>query len=115
MTAKRRRPAPRLSPAQIARSAAMLAPSGWLECPACGDEFQPRLRTAARLRDEAPLEPAELAYCEECANELFRGVISTRPAKTYPTGGGCPLEPNPDDGGPWQENNIRHLEDRRAE
>ena len=51
----------------------------------------------------------ERRYCEACANEKYRGVVSTRPAKLYSSGAGCPLEPNAD-AGPWQENNIRAME-----
>jgi hypothetical protein len=52
-------------------------------------------------------------YCFDCYNELAHGQVNTihmHTAKLYPSGAGCPLEPN-NDAGPWQENAIRDMEE----
>ena len=48
--------------------------------------------------------------CGECYRELRFGVIDATPARTFPSGHGCPLEPNQDDSSPYQDNAIRCLE-----
>jgi hypothetical protein len=71
-------------------------------CAACGDEcFGNGEHQPGKWRGKW--------YCWECIEELRDGKISTTPARTYPSGGGCPLEPN-DDAGPWGENAIREME-----
>ncbi len=75
-------------------------------CKACGDAFDwPRRLEMLREAGMTP-KPGEERYCTECANELFRGVIVVSPAKLYSAGRAGPEEPSP-----WQENNVRHLED----
>ena len=69
-------------------------------CLACGD-----VATCYSGRDPSG------AYCKECYDEIFKGVIDATPARLFPSGHGCPLEPS-DDASPWQENVIRELEDR---
>ena len=81
-----------------------------LKCKACGDSFNPSNRAEYLARKDYQGFAGELQYCTECANELFRDVIKTRPAKLYSAGAGCPLEPN-DDSSPWQDNAIRSMED----
>jgi hypothetical protein len=81
-------------------------------CVACGDRTG---RPSARLhhlefRNREPHED-EMLYCEECADEKFRGRLSTEPARLFSPGAGSPLEPSDDDAGPWGENAIRSLED----
>jgi hypothetical protein len=80
-----------------------------MNCKACGDEFDSDQRAEKLKRKGLKLQPGELNYCRECANELFRGKISSRPAKLYSSGSGCPLEPG-DDNNPWGENNVRIME-----
>ncbi len=80
------------------------------KCKACGDPVgcvETRRKELIRLC--LPIFASEVAYCTECADELFRGRLSIRPARLFSAGAGCPLEPN-DDAGPYQENAIRDLE-----
>jgi len=54
----------------------------------------------------------EMMYCRECADELFRDTISSRPAQLFSAGPGCPMEHGgSDDPSPWEENNVRLMED----
>jgi hypothetical protein len=73
-------------------------------CESCGDWIPDAAITGS-------LEDIILAtHCKECGLELAFGIIPKLHAETYPSGHGCPLEPNEDDAGPWQENAIRDLE-----
>lgn len=83
-------------------------------CLACGDSFdsEHRLDTLRRLCIKPAKE--EMKYCLECASEVFRGIVSTTPAKTFYPGRGCPLEGGKhadEDMSPWGENAMRSLED----
>ncbi len=78
-------------------------------CKACGDRFDGSKRAQKLERDGLSLQDGELAYCRTCADEKFRGIVKIQNVNTFPSGGGCPLEPN-DDAGPWGENAIRELE-----
>jgi len=81
-------------------------------CLACGDPTGSTERRMTVLRDEGRWPHRdEWLYCQECADEKFRRRLSSVPARTFPSGSGCPLEPNVDDTGPWGENAIRYLED----
>jgi hypothetical protein len=84
-----------------------------LTCLACGDPVEDKEHRMFTLRSEGrwPHED-EWLYCQECADEKFRRRLAHTPARTFPSGHGCPLEhSNSDDTGPWGENAIRHLED----
>ena len=80
-------------------------------CRACGDIVIVEGRADRVGMRGGVLHVKEFCYCEECANELFRGWISGTPAKTYPSGYGCPMEhEGSDDPSPWQENNVRIMD-----
>ena len=82
-----------------------------MKCKACGDIYDNTARHLEEERYGIVASRAEWVYCRECANELFRGVINTAPAKTFPSGSGCPMEDGRrDDPSPWEENNIRIME-----
>jgi hypothetical protein len=53
-----------------------------------------------------------LTHCLECACEKVFGKVVAGGVFLASSGAGCPLEPN-EDGGPWQENAIRALEEDR--
>ena len=81
-------------------------------CVACGDPTGDRAaRIRALLAEGRWPHQDEWLYCQECADEKFRKKLSAAPARLFSSGGGCPLEPNADDTGPWGENAIRDLED----
>jgi ribosomal protein L34E len=82
-------------------------------CAACGDPTGSMEDRMKSLRDEDRWPHRdEWLYCRECADEKFRRRLSITPARTFPSGGGCPLEwSGSTDAGPWGENAIRHLED----
>ena len=81
-------------------------------CSACGDPTGTKSARMASLRDEGRWpHKDEWLYCQECADEKFRHRLSTEPARTFPSGAGCPLERSDgDDPSPWGENNVRILE-----
>jgi len=82
-------------------------------CKLCGDTFHPEQRAKQLKEIGGRFREAELVYCLECANELFRGKIDVTPARVFPSGHGCPLEARGDaseDSGPWGENAIREME-----
>lgn len=82
-----------------------------MKCKACGDPFDGIDNRIADLQKIGqPIHKQEHLYCLECADEIFRGRLSIRPARLHSSGAGCPLEPN-DDAGPWGENAIRNMED----
>ena len=81
-------------------------------CGACGDPIDDIDERVDRLRRAGlRVHPDELFYCLECASEKFRGLIDSRPAKLYSAGGGSPIIDESDDGGPWEQNNVRIMED----
>ena len=82
-----------------------------MKCKACGDEFDLEFRAERLSRIGQTLNANESPYCRECADELFRGTISTRPARLFSSGPGCPHEPSETDSTPWQDNVIRAMED----
>jgi hypothetical protein len=79
-------------------------------CKACGDGFDPKSRHEKLSHIGKSVVQGELLFCLECANEIFRGVISNKPARLHSAGRGCPMEPNEDDSSPWQDNAIRDME-----
>ena len=81
------------------------------KCWACDAMYDPDDSERWKILEKLCIvpDPAERRYCKSCANEKFRGIVNTCPAKLHSSGAGCPLEPS-DDAGPWQENNIRAME-----
>ena len=78
-------------------------------CKACGCGFDADVRMRDLDRDALAPGQNELAYCRDCADEIYRDTISTTPARTFPSGSGeCVYR---DDPSPWEENNIRIMED----
>ena len=83
--------------------------SNFRKCRACGDGVDVAARRVRLNAQGISVATGELYYCRECADELFRDKISSKPARLFSAGGGCPLEPS-DDASPWQANAIRELE-----
>lgn len=83
--------------------------SNFRTCKACGDGVDVAKRRERLGEQGIPIAKGEFDYCRECADELFRGKLSLKPARLFSAGGGCPLEPSDDDS-PWQANAIRELE-----
>jgi hypothetical protein len=82
-------------------------------CQACGDPVGERSERLGRLQllGRTPAK-GEWRYCEECADEKFRGRLPRTSARLFSAGGGCPLERGDgDDPSPWEENVVRALED----
>lgn len=58
------------------------------KCKACGDSFDPKARKELDKTQQAVI-PGELAYCRECADELFRNSVkSPSSATAHGCGGG---------------------------
>lgn len=80
-------------------------------CQSCGESFDDAGRLARLDVLMLKAHKQEFTRCMECADELFRGKIKTQRARIFPSGGGCPLEPNETDSSMWQDNAIRDMED----
>ena len=81
------------------------------KCKACGEQISPELRyVQSKLAGVADVR-AELDYCRECADEIFRGVVNKRPARLF-AGGRLDVaaESWQDEGSPWQARAIRDYE-----
>ena len=76
---------------------------------ACGDNFDEEAIRLLASEADRQLAPTEVMYCQECGDEKFRNAISTRPARLFSTGRGCPLEPG-SESSPGQDNAIRRME-----
>ena len=80
------------------------------ECQACGDRFSENRRQSLLTFIGEEVRPGELAYCFECANEIYRDRITIGRAQLDSSGRGSPLEPNDDDASPGQEGAIHKME-----
>lgn len=76
------------------------------QCKACGDDYELSRRAARFELAGLSLAPGEEDYCDECADELFREQISTRPARLF-SGNRTRGENEPS---PWGENAVREME-----
>lgn len=52
-------------------------------CQACGDLLPERFYNRDMQPTQKTHPNGKLDYCEECAKELFFGIIDTTPAQTY--------------------------------
>lgn len=79
-------------------------------CKACGDPIDPDATREKLKKKGIQVRNNELLYCRECADELFRGKISIRPANLR-TGGRAIHDSWEENASPWQEIAIRDMEE----
>lgn len=98
----------KLLEAKDAAVRAKVNPGGWqMKCKSCGDSFDLDGRLWRLERNGISPHKHEHLYCEECADELFRGRIKHGGANLHSAGRGRGIGEDPS---PWQENAVRCLE-----
>jgi hypothetical protein len=84
-------------------------PGGFF-CAACSEKLHHDFENPFR-----PRQYHDKWYCFDCWNELAHNEVNLahlHTAKLYSPGRGCPLErPSNEDPSPWEENNVRIMED----